>query len=182
MHADGTSVSGQASPADVAALPSSSASGIAAILTGRTKDAERLFYQYDLDGDGRLTKSEVYTGLQRWELGLNDDMFQQFVECNFLYADRDLDGTLSQSEWMQLFKLMSEVRHLHFHPRSLLAARCSEVMCWKKPNSCCTCVYMYAHAMSSLVEPAATMHRVNQVLAACRWDASFCAMMTTLMA
>jgi hypothetical protein len=31
------------------------------------------------------------------------------VDCNFLYADRDLDGHLSLSEWTQLFKLMSEV-------------------------------------------------------------------------
>lgn len=37
-------------------------------------------------------------------------MFSQFVEVNFLYSDRDQDGLLSLVEWIQLFKLMSEVR------------------------------------------------------------------------
>jgi len=36
-------------------------------------------------------------------------MFSQFVEVNFLYSDRDQDGLLSLVEWIQLFKLMSEV-------------------------------------------------------------------------
>lgn len=49
-------------------------------------------------------------GLETWRLGLNADMFGQFLNCNFLYADRDLDGYLSLAEWTQLFKLMSEVR------------------------------------------------------------------------
>lgn len=59
--------------------------------------------------DGYLSPSEVSDGLSAWGLNLQPDMFSQFVEVNFLYADRDLDGRLSRHEWIQLFKLMSEV-------------------------------------------------------------------------
>jgi Ca2+-binding EF-hand superfamily protein len=82
---------------------------IEAILTGRSKDAQRLFYQYDKDKDALLSPAEVFQGLETWGLNLHADMFSQFVDCNFLYADRDLDGHLSLIEWTQLFKLMSEV-------------------------------------------------------------------------
>lgn len=83
---------------------------IEAILTGRSKDAQRLFYQYDKDKDALLSQAEVFQGLQTWGLNLQADTFSQFVDCNLLYADRDLDGHLSLVEWTQLFKLMSEVR------------------------------------------------------------------------
>lgn len=55
----------------------------------------------------------MHAGLATWGLGLRPDMFAQFVDCNFLYADRDLDGHLSLVEWVQLFKLMSEVPPSH---------------------------------------------------------------------
>jgi hypothetical protein len=82
---------------------------IEAILSGRTKDAQRLFYQYDKDMDALLSPDELFQGLLSWGLNLLPDMFSQFVDCNFLYADRDLDGHLSLIEWTNLFKLMSEV-------------------------------------------------------------------------
>ena len=90
-----------------------SITNVEAILTGRAKDAQRLFYQYDLDKDGLLSSDEVFAGLGSWGLNLSDEMFSQFVDCNFLYADRDLDGHLSLMEWTQLFKLMSEVLPAH---------------------------------------------------------------------
>jgi Ca2+-binding EF-hand superfamily protein len=80
-------------------------------LTGRSADAEHLFRKYDLDRDGYLSHTEVYGGLESWGLNLQRDMFSQFIDCNFLYADRDLDGLLSLVEWTQLYKLMSEVPH-----------------------------------------------------------------------
>eukprot|EP00892_Ulva_mutabilis_P003368 jgi/Ulvmu1/1402/UM011_0130.1 len=79
------------------------------ILTGSTAQAEALFYQYDKDRDGFLSPAEVNDGLSKWGLNLQPDMFSQFVEVNFLYSDRDQDGLLSLVEWVQLFKLMSEV-------------------------------------------------------------------------
>lgn len=59
--------------------------------------------------DGFLSPTEVNSGLSTWGLNLQPDMFSQFVEVNFLYSDRDQDGLLSLAEWIQLFKLMSEV-------------------------------------------------------------------------
>jgi Ca2+-binding EF-hand superfamily protein len=82
---------------------------IEAILTGRSKDAQRLFYQYDKDKDALLSYTELFQGLETWGLNLQADTFSQFVDCNLLYADRDMDGHLSLVEWTQLFKLVSEV-------------------------------------------------------------------------
>ena len=80
------------------------------MLTGRSADAERLFAQYDTNRDGHLSPPELYAGLLKWKMNLKPDMFAQFVECNFLYADRDSDGLLSLTEFTQLFKLISEAR------------------------------------------------------------------------
>lgn len=99
------------SGADKAPFESTS---LEAILTGRAKDAQRLFKLYDEDQDGLLSSQEVYQGLQTWGLALSPETFSQFVDCNFMYADRDLDGHLNLQEWTQLFKLMSEVRVLDF--------------------------------------------------------------------
>ena len=91
---------------------SAGSSHVDQLLTGRTKDAHRLFITYDVDRDGLLSQAEVYAGLESWGLDLQADMFQQFVDCNFMYADRDTDGMLNTAEWTQLFKLMSEVGHM----------------------------------------------------------------------
>jgi EF hand len=83
------------------------ASELAILLTGRTTDADRLFKQYDQDLDGYLSPQEVYRGLETWGLHLQAETFSQFVDCNFLYADRDADGRLSQSEWCVRSKMDS---------------------------------------------------------------------------
>lgn len=79
------------------------------LLTGRSSDAQRLFYLYDHDRDGLLAHEELRKGMEAWGLQLCPETFKQFVDCNFIYADKDSDGLLNLADWTKLFKLLSKV-------------------------------------------------------------------------
>jgi hypothetical protein len=65
---------------------------------------------WNFDRDGLLAHEEMRKGVKGWGLQLAPDAFTQFVDCHFMYADRDCDGLINLAEWTRLFKVMSKVR------------------------------------------------------------------------
>lgn len=73
-------------------------------------DAETTFVRYDKDGDGYLSREDLFEGLKDWQLGLTPEMYRQYIDCNFMYADMDGDGLLNFEEYLIIHGMINEVK------------------------------------------------------------------------
>lgn len=80
------------------------------LLNGTRKGSYSMFTRFDTDNDGLITKEDLSRSMTELGLALSHEMYRQFIECNFVYADRDRDGYLSFDEFHTLYKLICEIR------------------------------------------------------------------------
>mmetsp|Transcript_40431 Transcript_40431/g.77262 ORF Transcript_40431/g.77262 Transcript_40431/m.77262 type:complete len:266 (+) Transcript_40431:32-829(+) len=73
-------------------------------------DAASTFARYDSDSDGFISRNDLYQGMQELNLGLTPEMYRQYIDCNFMYADVDRDERLSYEEYLVIHGMVAEVR------------------------------------------------------------------------
>ena len=73
-------------------------------------EAYATFRKYDTDNDGYLTPENLYHGLKDLSLDLAPDVFKQYIDSCFLYADLDQDGRLSFKEYRSMHEKQRQAR------------------------------------------------------------------------
>mmetsp|Transcript_19545 Transcript_19545/g.66468 ORF Transcript_19545/g.66468 Transcript_19545/m.66468 type:complete len:244 (-) Transcript_19545:470-1201(-) len=83
---------------------------IATRKAGGAESARGAFMRMDRASAGKLTREDLFIGMQQLNLGLSAEMYRQYVDSNFVYADVDGDGRLSLSEYESIHKMVEDVR------------------------------------------------------------------------
>ena len=74
------------------------------------QDARAAFRQFNTSNTNLLSKEELFEGFKGHDLNLTPEMYRQYIDCNFVYADQDGDGKLCFDEYYVIHSMIQEVR------------------------------------------------------------------------
>ncbi|KAK3260009.1 hypothetical protein CYMTET_31024 [Cymbomonas tetramitiformis] len=72
--------------------------------------AKSAFAQMDSENRGFLSRSDLFRGLREFESEMKPEMYRQYIDCNFLYADTDRDGKLFFKDFCLIYNTKAQAR------------------------------------------------------------------------